>query len=234
VPHRIHLIISSFVLATVVALPYSTRADDGLDSDLLEDLDSDLLEGLDDIPELSGDGDSATEDNANSAEESTDSGEPVSSDPLTRVSERMRQVEIRIADQNTATETQQIQKKIISELDILIAQMEKQCQQSSGGKPKSKPKPNQQKKPEPKPNQGEATQQASDDPASESTDRVQSAEDIQTKMEELEVLVKKVWGHLPPRVREQMQNAESERILPQYESLIEAYYQRLAEDQQRP
>lgn len=216
-----------------LSMPAKAFADDGLDSDLLEDLDSDLLEGLDDIPEFDDEGEDAKESSGNN-KESTDNDEPVSSDPLTRVSERMRQVENRIADQNTAEKTQEIQQKIISELDVLIAEMEKQCQQSSGGKPNSKPQPNQEKKPEPKPNQGDATQQASDDPASESTDRVQSAEDIETKMEELEVLVKKVWGHLPPRVREQMQNADSEKILPQYESLIEAYYQRLAEDQQQP
>ena len=39
-----------------------------------------------------------------------------------------------------------------------------------------------------------------------------------------------IWGHLPERVREQMHSGLAEEFLPQYELLIEAYYQRLAEE----
>ena len=45
-------------------------------------------------------------------------------------------------------------------------------------------------------------------------------------------MLKEVWGHLPARVREQMQNAASEQFLPKYEAMIEQYYERLTEDSQ--
>ena len=43
----------------------------------------------------------------------------------------------------------------------------------------------------------------------------------------------RAWGHLPERVRQQLQSAAIERFLPKYEDLIEQFYQRLAEDAQR-
>ena len=43
-------------------------------------------------------------------------------------------------------------------------------------------------------------------------------------------MLKEVWGHLPARVREQMQNSASEQFLSKYEELIEKYYERLTED----
>ena len=43
-------------------------------------------------------------------------------------------------------------------------------------------------------------------------------------------MMKDSWGHLPPRVREQMLQNTPEQFLPQYELMIEKYYQRLAEE----
>ena len=42
-------------------------------------------------------------------------------------------------------------------------------------------------------------------------------------------MMKRVWGHLPARNREQMQSSISEEFLPKYERLIGQYYSRLAE-----
>ena len=42
-------------------------------------------------------------------------------------------------------------------------------------------------------------------------------------------MLRRVWGHLPEKAREQMQNSIDEEFLPKYEKLIEQYYQRLAE-----
>ena len=47
---------------------------------------------------------------------------------------------------------------------------------------------------------------------------------------ELQALVKRVWGDLPQRVREQMQQLPAEEFVPQYDMLIEEYYRRLAEE----
>jgi hypothetical protein len=39
-----------------------------------------------------------------------------------------------------------------------------------------------------------------------------------------------LWGQLPPQVQERLKQGLTERTLPQYEPMIEAYYRRLAED----
>lgn len=45
-------------------------------------------------------------------------------------------------------------------------------------------------------------------------------------------LATSVWGHLPDRLREQMQQSYRERYLPGYEDLVERYYEILAEQQE--
>ena len=76
---------------------------------------------------------------------------------------------------------------------------------------------------------GETT--ASKKPARESTDRLTKPGETKiTDEKDLEALVKQVWGHLPDKVRDQMQNASVESFLPKYEKLIEEYYKRLAEE----
>jgi hypothetical protein len=42
-----------------------------------------------------------------------------------------------------------------------------------------------------------------------------------------------IWGHLPERLRQQMQNADAIEFLPQYRQLIEDYYRRLSEEQEK-
>jgi hypothetical protein len=55
------------------------------------------------------------------------------------------------------------------------------------------------------------------------------AEAAQLDMDELRDMIEEIWGHLPGRAREQMQNAQVEGFLPEYELLIEEYFKRLAE-----
>jgi len=42
-------------------------------------------------------------------------------------------------------------------------------------------------------------------------------------------LAQSVWGHLPPKVQEELQRSFSERFAPKYEELIRRYYEALAE-----
>ena len=46
----------------------------------------------------------------------------------------------------------------------------------------------------------------------------------------LQQILKQLWGHLPPKLRDQMQSSSIEEFLPKYEKLIEEYYTRLAEE----
>lgn len=61
---------------------------------------------------------------------------------------------------------------------------------------------------------------------SELTDR-QAAE--QAEQERRRQAVQDFWGHLPPNVREQLLNINTEKFLPKYEDLVRRYYESLAE-----
>jgi hypothetical protein len=62
------------------------------------------------------------------------------------------------------------------------------------------------------------------------TNRAERGTKEATEAADVRDVLRRVWGHLPEKVREQMQSSVSEQFLPQYERLIEEYYKRLAED----
>jgi hypothetical protein len=80
-------------------------------------------------------------------------------------------------------------------------------------------------------NPGDATDpQASSAPgATDSEDRLDP-----TRLEEVlrrsAADFDELWGQLPPQVQQRLKQGLTERTLPQYEPMIEAYYRRLAED----
>ena len=42
-------------------------------------------------------------------------------------------------------------------------------------------------------------------------------------------MIKDVWGHLPPHLREAMQSTFNDKYLPKYEDLVKTYFEALAE-----
>ena len=70
-------------------------------------------------------------------------------------------------------------------------------------------------------------------PAMESNPQRTGAETVLTPVQRRRDLATAVWGHLPDRVREQLQQSYRERYLPGYEDLVEQYYEALAEEQAR-
>lgn len=148
-------------------------------------------------------------------------------DPLTRIGKTMRQVETLIDRHDTSSRTQDMQKQIVRDLELLLEQTKKQCQ---GGQSKPSASPSQQAaKPANgnKPSEGEPSSK----PARDSTDRLAKAGKTDAEDDkDMDALVKQVWGHLPEKVRDQMQNVGVENFLPKYEKLIEDYYRRLAEE----
>jgi hypothetical protein len=62
---------------------------------------------------------------------------------------------------------------------------------------------------------------------------VGSSDELQARLARMRQTLDQIWGHLPARIRDQMQSGMAEEFLPQYEQLIEQYYQRLAEEGQR-
>jgi hypothetical protein len=243
---------SSLALALPVAAQVAEKSADAksLDQKLLDDLSTDLLEGLDDLPKRpspakppsaqpSNNGNDQSGDPANAGAKSDldqkllqqlGDGEDVElgkpADPFTRIGKRMRTVEDLIGAKNTSAKTQQLQREIVDDLAALIAQVQKQKssgQQSSGSRNSS------QAMRQPGDPNG-ASDQQNNRPATDSTDQVRNAGESTAEADARRDLLKEIWGHLPERIRQQVQNPFDEQFLPKYEKLIEEYYKRLAED----
>jgi hypothetical protein len=180
-----------------------------LDQQLLDDLDRDLLK---DLPGPAKPAPAAGGETTPAAQ---------SDNPLAALAERMRAVEARIANKDTSPETQKLQKQILAELAALMEQAKKQ----GGG---SKKPGNGQGKGSDQPGEGSGNPTAG--PVRDSTNRIEQGTREATETADVKDLLRRMWGHLPDKVRDQMQASLSEQFLPKYERLIEEYYKRLAEE----
>lgn len=188
-----------------------------LDAQLLEDLDADLLKGL-----------PGTVKPAIPARTAAPGKEPATGEdlggpgdaanPLAIVSERMREVQRRIAGRDTSEATQSVQKQIEVDLAKLIEQAKQQCAACN----KSGSGQGQQA--------GNAGGNPMPAPPRDSTNRVEQGTKESVETADVQDVLRRFWGHLPDKIREQMQSSLSEEFLPKYERLIEDYYRRLAED----
>jgi hypothetical protein len=171
-------------------------------------LDKQLLEGL-------GDGE--------------DIGE--SGDPLARLGQRMRQAGGLIGETKSGEPTQQLQKKIVADLEYLIkmARQQQQQQQQSSSSSQQTARRQQVKQSKPGSKPGERQQ---DQPARDSTERLGKNDVRRPDMAQMNDVIKRVWGQLPEKEREQMLQNSVDQFLPKYELLIEAYFKSLVERQQ--
>jgi hypothetical protein len=153
---------------------------------------------------------------------------------LVRVRQAMQQAKALLAvpaiDPATARQAAQTQQQALDHLDKLIAEL---SNPSRGGQEQANDQP---------PNSShdaQAQSPAADTSpghtaAPESTTRLGTSDTVATEKVEFEQFVKRLWGHLPPRRREQMRQAFSEQFLPKYESEIQQYYRRLSETNDEP
>ncbi|MGE0375716.1 MAG: hypothetical protein AB7I48_20130 [Planctomycetaceae bacterium] len=137
-------------------------------------------------------------------------------------------------------ETAAIQQQILDDIDALLAQ-------STASPPGSPPPPSGDSQSPPNgsepssPSQGtdaapgdspaEPNGAPADDPnaaSRESTERTAAAKETAAERERRLGLATAAWGHLPPKVREQMRSAFSETYLPKYDELVRRYYEALA------
>jgi hypothetical protein len=132
----------------------------------------------------------------------------------------MRQAESVLAARDATGRASSAQQEAVSELDAMIAKLQKQCE-NCGGQCNKPPGPPQNKPPKPggkkgsKP--GEASAVAETKPAPP-IDRAAVGN-----------LVKDLWGRLPERQREELLQPLSEEFLPEYAADIEEYFRVLAE-----
>lgn len=184
------------------------------------ELDEDLLDLVKQL--LEGEGDGGAEDEQQH--------------PLLRIGRRMRDVEARIAEVDAGRETQTIQTSIVEDLDALIDQLKQQasscsncngagcaqCQQLGSKRGQRPGKPNNSGRPGNNPRANTAATQAG------------KTTPQQVAAQRRADLLKNVWGHLPLRMREKLEQMSEEVFLPQYEVLIERYFEALLERTDRP
>ena len=223
-----HIAVLLMVIAALAAAPatiFAQSAKPRLEDELVDDLLKDLPKARPETPAKGKTTRPAAKDEAEKKLlQDLEGGEDVGlppENPLIRIGQKMRSSQERIAGKDTSAETQTGQKEILSELAKLIKQTKKQCNGGGSGKPGSGKSSAQA---------GAGTGDARPGQAREATDRVGKSEPEDTQTADVKDVLRRIWGHLPEKVREQMQAQISEQFLPKYEKLIEEYYKRLAEE----
>ncbi|MCE9553137.1 MAG: hypothetical protein K8T91_07135 [Planctomycetes bacterium] len=164
-------------------------------------------------------------------------------DPLTRIGAKMRQAVTLIDREKLSDKTTLLQDEIVKDIDELIKQQKKkmQQQQSSSQSKKEQQSSRSQVKPQGKQAQqqkqgqqpGGGGEQESKQAAKESEDRARKDQQKAVKLDPAaqDELLKRVWGLLPEKDREQMRQGAGDEFLPEYESLIIRYFRSLAEEE---
>jgi hypothetical protein len=155
--------------------------------------------------------------------------------PLENAIKGMLDAEKRIGNRDIGEETQNIQKKIVNDLQKLIDLANQRQQQQSQRQQQSRQRqrdqqqngPRQQsQEQQPKPSSQQNRKQPGDSGAGARVGETISAELLRQRR-----MLEEVWGHLPPDVRERMQNVMSEKYLPKYDEMIRRYFKSLAQDE---
>lgn len=161
------------------------------------------------------------------------SEEKASDNPLTRLSRQIREAEQRLRESDSGEQTQEMQRKIVDDLDKLIAQIEQQQQQKSQSQSQSK-KPNapQQGKKQPgkQPKPGNQPGQESENP-NDSGDQLTDKKNEKPTAGKLQDMLEKVWGELPERQRQDVMQASFDDFPAKYQYVIEEYFKTLLKRQ---
>lgn len=160
--------------------------------------------------------------------------------PLAPIARRMSIAAELISQNQITNPPRPVQEQVVSDLEMLIEKLEKECNSCNNSSSQcNNPKKQASKRSDPKPseckNPSEAKQAGAPKPsqsqsaAQTSTTRMGSAEAVDPNRQSNEELMKAAWGHLPPRLREQMIHSSSEEFLPEYREQLKEYFKRLAE-----
>jgi hypothetical protein len=140
------------------------------------------------------------------------------SGPLSDVIKEMRDVEQRLGKTDTGEETRKKQQQIVKNLDTLIEQMRSASGQSQG---------KQKRQLAMKPGQQPGQNQPGQTPGTTGGNAPNTRPEKPTNRRSL-AGGKDEWGHLPPELRQEMENVFREEFLPSREELIKRYYNAVA------
>ncbi len=202
--------LAATVMVAGLVVGQTPHQNQSLDKPLLDDLEQELLKGLPSPKPSTFPPSQSPMAEKNRVEESND--------PIANLAARMRGVQNRMAKRDTSAMTQNEQRKIVADLDAML-QRANQSRKTAGN-----------------PNQAGGTQASTGNgveaPHSprDSTSRVERGDAQPTERGDTKDVLRRIWGHLPEKLRDEMQSSFSEQFLPKYERLIEEYYKRLAEE----
>ena len=159
----------------------------------------------------------------------------------------MDRIEARLRSKRTGNETQDLQRRVLKDLDAMIdmarqqaeqqQQQQQQNQQRQQNQQQQRGQQNSQdgQQPQQQPGgqrQGSGADQAGQRSSSnqlDSTAAIEQGTAAAAELAQRRVVIRQIWGHLPARLREQVLNQSDEKFLPQYEDLIREYFRALAE-----
>lgn len=156
--------------------------------------------------------------------EGEDIGQPAEN-PLTRIGQSLQVISRRLNQGDASEATTKLQAGAVADLEALLTQLKKQ--KPGGGKSPSGGN---------KSSSGQAGTEAgaaSLRPGADSTQRLEKGRTEQVEIADVKDALRRAWGHLPEKEREQMLTALGETFLPKYEKLIESFYRKLAEEPAR-
>lgn len=142
--------------------------------------------------------------------------------PLIHIGQHMEAVKKRLAESHSGQATQKMQSQIVEDLDNLLSKLESSEQQGSSMQ-RQPPEPSQ--KPEKPQNSTSRKTPSQTSQSAKQAGQTAAAERIQRNSSR--ALLKAIWGHLPDRLREQLEQRADLVFLPQYELLIERYFEAL-------
>ena len=137
--------------------------------------------------------------------------------PILRVGEQMARVEELLRRQQTSAPTQRLQVRIVRGLDALIASAEQQAGPGSSRQPQDRRSEQNRAAGKGAANSAGMANAASPDAAAAGPVSPDG------------VWMNRIWGHLPDRLRSEIQTPVHETFLPAYERIITEYYKRLNE-----
>ncbi len=227
------LAIACGMVLIAYSVPPVSGGGDGASSMLLEGLESPLLDDLP-APREPAAAEPASEDEgheptAGDPRDQLGYGEDVGQEetnPWRLIGRQMRTAEQLISRRNPAR-SHRVQGEIIADLERLIEQMRDQQSEAADEMGEGLAAEDENGA-----SGGVGDAEGIEQPGEEDGVEVGETETPPVPQARIRETLDQVWGHLPERVREQMHSGLAEEFLPQYELLIEAYYQRLAEEGQ--
>lgn len=138
---------------------------------------------------------------------------------LVRVGQRMQAVAARLNPAISFRKTQQMQKDILADLEKLLRQTGPNLQ-GQGKIPPNQGDPPAPSRQEQLPSNGQTKPNSKGSALQPDLDA--------TATESHGVRQKQLWGSLPKQVRSRLRNISNEQVVPKYQPLVDAYYERLS------